>query len=136
MKAKIKISLIRQRIYLWRKFRGITTKRALAKALRRRLTKMSKVEAYTYFVSPNGKGILQEEALIKRHLRERRMIVTILGEMYTKKAIVMYGEERQATEPLLLDFETLRPLASATPQKMSRVLGHKWVQTTFYRRYK
>ncbi len=80
---RAKISLIRQRMYLWRKFRGITTKRALAKALRDRLTKMSRAEAYAYFAIPKkGQGIQRKEALTKRHLRERRMIVTILGEMY------------------------------------------------------
>lgn len=127
------ISLTRQRIYLWRKFRGITTKRALAKALRTRLANMSRAEYRRYRSSPTKAGLKAKERLERCHLRERTMLVAILGKMYAKEVIFMNGGKHQATEPLLLDFETLRPVAPRTPQKSSR--GPKWVQTSFYRRY-
>ncbi len=76
------ISLTRQRIYLWRKFRGITTKRALAKALRNRLAEMSKAEAYNYWKDPQENGVHYREKLVKKNRRERRMIVAVIDEMY------------------------------------------------------
>lgn len=93
----MRMALIRQRIYLWRKFRGITTKRALAKALRARLANMSRAEEYCYWDNPSEAGFRRQERLEQRHLRERRMVVAILGYMYHKVSRVPYGSEWKQT---------------------------------------
>ncbi len=82
------IKLLWQKAYLWRLGRrseyvwllgGVVTKRALAKALRKRRAEMSKVEGYHR--NPRLSSGCREK-LIKRNKRERLMIHSILTDMY------------------------------------------------------
>lgn len=61
---------------------GIVIKRELSKALRQRLTDMSKAESYAYYSAPCGARMPPKTKLVKRNLRERRMIVSVLQDMY------------------------------------------------------
>jgi len=81
-----KVRLLRQRLYLWRRFRNqdIVTKRKLAKALRNRLTVMSRTEAVPYRLDSGREGYNLLRAVERRHLRERKMIVSILADMYSR----------------------------------------------------
>lgn len=91
--AKQQVRLLRQRLYLWRGFRngkmklhqrcgGVVTKRALAKALRRRLAIMSRDESFAYYAAPQTTGYRDKEKLLRKNLSERLMIVSILNDMY------------------------------------------------------
>ncbi len=86
-----KIVEIRQRLYLRRKsFMGQDgrpwPKRALAKALRARLASMSRAEAYAYYGAPPDARCQAKDKVEKKHLRERKMIVSILSDMYANFA--------------------------------------------------
>lgn len=94
-----KVTLLRQRLYIWRRFPeekyndGCVTKRKLAAVLRSRLVEMSRAEGHAYYSDPEEIGLpdfrcrsrVNPEArakLLKRNLRERRMITSILTAMY------------------------------------------------------
>jgi len=86
-----KIVELRQRLYLRR--RGYTwrdgrpwPKRALAKALRQRLAKMSQAEAYAYYGADFGARCRAKIKVENKHKRERLMIVSILSDMYANFA--------------------------------------------------
>jgi len=80
--TEVTMSPLRQRFYLWRKFRGVKTKRILAKELRARLSAMSLAEQTKYLGDPLRKGPHLKKKLEERNRRERLMIVSILGDMY------------------------------------------------------
>ena len=79
--------LVRQRLYLWRRFRNQDTakKRTLTKALRSRLTEMSQAEAHEYHKDPQGCGTDNRWKLVKRNRRERLMALSILADIYVWK---------------------------------------------------
>lgn len=103
------IKRLRQRLYLWRRFRntcgGVVTKRKLSKALRRRLSDMSKTESYAYYSDPRGVGIHRKIKLENQNLRERRMIVSILQDMYAPNTPSFLGVD-PSTDSRLICYHT------------------------------